>query len=229
MLDSNAEAGEAQGALADEVVEALHEHGLFGIGLAGELGGAELARRGRPPHRLAADAVLLDNAGGGRAAAEHLLDQGHTRIAYVGDSDVMWTASERLGGYTDALTAAGVEVDPRLVRTGSHDVIQAAQVVQELLTLPEHSRPTALFTANNRQTVGALHAMRSEARRPAVVGFDDFELADLLGITVIRHDPSLMGFEAAALAFARIAGEDGLPRVVTVPTELVPRGSGEVA
>ena len=196
--------------------------------LVRELGGAPVVFLDRPPHGLAADAVLLDNAGGARTATEHLLEQGHKRIAYVGDSDVMWTAAERLAGYTGALTDAGVEVDPRLVRTGSHDVTQAQQVVSDLLSLPKKSRPTALFTGNNRQTVGALHAMRGVAKRPAVVGFDDFELADLLGITVIRHDPSLMGTEAAALAFTRIAGEEGLPRVVTVPTELVTRGSGEV-
>ena len=195
--------------------------------LARELSGAPVVFLDRPPHGIPADAVLLDNAGGGRGATEHLLAQGHERIAYVGDSDVMWTASERLAGYRFALAEAGVEVDPRLVRTGSHDAATAQQIVGELLALPKRTRPTAIFTANNRNTVGALHAMGAD--RLPLVGFDDFELADLLGITVIRHDPSLMGAEAAALAFARIGGEDGLPRVVTVPTELVARGSGERA
>jgi LacI family transcriptional regulator len=192
--------------------------------LSRELSGAPVVFLDRPPHGIAADSVLLDNEGGGRRAAEHLLERGHTRIAYVGDSDAMWTASERLTGYRTALREAGVEPDDRLVRTGSHDAVQAQAVVTELLELPKKTRPTALFTANNRNTVGALHAMR-DAGRSAIVGFDDFELADLLGISVIRHDPSRMGIEAAALAFARIAGEDGLPRVVTVPTELVDRGS----
>ena len=62
----------------------------------------------------------------------------------------------------------------------------------------------------------------------ALVGFDDFELADVLGITVMRSDPGLMGLRAAELAFARLDGDDRPPRRVVVPTELVPRGSGEL-
>jgi LacI family transcriptional regulator len=191
-----------------------------------ELSGSPVVFLDRPPLGIAADAVLLDNVGGGRLATEHLLERGHTRIAHVGDSDFLWTASERLKGYRSALADAGVEVDERLVRTGSHSTATAQEVVRDLLALPKRTRPTAIFTANNRNTVGALHALAG-AHGPALVGFDDFELADLLGITVVRHDSSLMGVEAAALAFARIGGDEGVPRMVTVPVELVPRGSGE--
>ena len=63
----------------------------------------------------------------------------------------------------------------------------------------------------------------------ALVGFDDFELADLLGTTVVRADPWRLGEQAAALAFARLDGEDRPPLEITVPTELIVRGSGEVA
>ncbi len=191
--------------------------------LVRELSGAPVVFLDRPPYGLEADAVLLDNVGGGRRATEHLLERGHTRIAYVGDSNEVWTASERLAGYRMALEAAGVEPDERLIRSGPHDAIEAQRAVRELLESP--ARPTAIFAANNRNTIGALHAMR-EAGGAALVGFDDFELADLLGITVVRHDPSQMGSAAAELAFARIGGQEGPPRVVTVPTELVDRGSG---
>jgi LacI family transcriptional regulator len=64
----------------------------------------------------------------------------------------------------------------------------------------------------------------------ALVGFDDFELADLLALpaTVVRHDSQQMGAHAAALAFERLDGAGRPPRRVVVPTELVVRGSGEV-
>jgi LacI family transcriptional regulator len=76
--------------------------------------------------------------------------------------------------------------------------------------------------------VGALRALRGLENEIALVGFDDFELADLLGTTVVRHDSQELGFHAAALAFARLEGLDGPPRQVIVESELVVRGSGEV-
>jgi LacI family transcriptional regulator len=179
----------------------------------------------RPPVNLEADAVLLDNHGGARAATEHLLDQGHERIAFVADPDVLYTAAERLAGYRAALRSRGVPVRDELVRLGVHDAGRAQAVVRELLALPEP--PTAVFTANNRLTIGALRALRGAP--VALVGFDDFELADLLAATVVRHDSHRMGMHAAALAFERLDGVERAPRSVVVPTELVKRGSGEVA
>ena len=97
-----------------------------------------------------------------------------------------------------------------------------------MLALDDDRRPTAIFTTNNRSTVGALHALASSEHTPALVGFDDFELADLLETTVVRADAWRLGQEAAALAFARLAGDTQPPRTITVETELVVRGSGEV-
>jgi LacI family transcriptional regulator len=85
-----------------------------------------------------------------------------------------------------------------------------------------------VFAGNNRHTIGALRALRDAERPVALVGFDDFELADLLGITVVRHDSPQMGSEAAALAFGRLREGAPAPRRVVVPTELIVRGSGEV-
>jgi LacI family transcriptional regulator, galactose operon repressor len=183
----------------------------------------------RPPEGIDADTVLLDNVGGARSAVEHLIAQGHTRIACVADAAELYTACERLAGYRDALSAAGLEEDPSLVVAGNRDAAAAHAAVAHLLGLPDKRRPTAIFAANNRNTVGALHALAARPRAVALVGFDDFELADLLGTSVVRADPWGLGEQAAALAFARLDGDDGPPRAVTVPTELVARGSGEVA
>jgi LacI family transcriptional regulator len=185
----------------------------------------------RPPRGVDTDTVLLDNVGGARAGVEHLLAQGHRRIAFVGDPPELYTSGERLAGYRAALAAAGAGDDDGLVRAASHDAASAEQAVRDLLGLPAARRPTALFCANNRNTVGALRALR-DARKPvALVGFDDFELADMLPVpvTVVRHAPEDMGRLAAELAYARLDGEDGLPRRRVLGCELVARGSGEVA
>jgi LacI family transcriptional regulator len=193
-------------------------------------GGTPVVFLDRPPVGLDADCVLLDNLGGARRAVEHLLAHGHERIAVIADPDELYTAAERLAGYRQALAAAGVPVREELVRLGTHDTAHAEAVVRELLDLPPDRRPTALFAGNNRNAIGALRALRRAEQRLALVGFDDFETADLLAMpaTVVRHDSQRMGAHAAALAFERLDGADHPARTVVVPTELVIRGSGEV-
>jgi LacI family transcriptional regulator len=209
------------------VVPAGHDHRYLEAELRA---GTPVVFLDRPPHGLEADTVVLDNRGGARAAVRHLLDQGHRRIAYIADPGGLFTAAERLAGYRAAMAAAGVGVSDELVRLGTHDTAQAEAVVRELLALPPGRRPTAIFTGNNRNTVGALRALRGLEDEIALVGFDDFELAELLAVptTVVRHDAERMGAEAAALAFGRLDGDGAPPRRVVVPTELVARGAGEV-
>jgi LacI family transcriptional regulator len=184
----------------------------------------------RPPGDIEADTVLLDNLGGTRAGVEHLLGQGHERIAFLGDAPHLYTAAERLAGYRAALADAGRSPRDELLRTGSHDAPHAERAVRELLELPSDRRPTALFTSNNRNTVGALRALRAAPHPIAIVGFDDFELADMLPtpVTVVRHAPEEMGRIAAELAYARLDDGAQPPQRRTIGPELVIRGSGEV-
>jgi LacI family transcriptional regulator len=198
--------------------------------LARETAGTPVVFLDRPPAGIDADQVLIDNVGGGRDGTAHLLAQGHERIAFIADRGTLYTTGERLKGYREALDRAGLAVVDELVRTGSHDAVQAEGVVAELLALPAGRRPTAVFAGNNRNTVGALRAIARSDRPVALVGFDDFELADLVvpAVTVVRHDSYRMGALAAELAFERLGRPDLPPRRILVPTELVVRGSGEV-
>jgi LacI family transcriptional regulator len=190
--------------------------------------GAHLVFIDRPPGKLDADVVLLDNVGGARGAVEHLLAHGHRRIGIVGDEPGLFTSSERLRGYREALEAAGVSMEESLVRLGVHDTEAAEAAVEALLASPEP--PTALFTGNNRITVGALRALARENRRVALVGFDDLELAGLLArpTTVVAYDAAELGRRAAELLVLRLAGDTQAPRRIALPATLIPRGSGEV-
>jgi LacI family transcriptional regulator len=207
------------------LVPAAREHGYLNSELAL---GTNLVFLDRPPGKLAVDAVLIDNAGGAQAGVEHLLAQGHRRIGLIGDAPALYTLEERLAGYRSALAAWDVEPDEALLRLGAHDVAQAEAAARELLALADP--PTALFTANNRASVGALRALRGARARVALVGFDDFELADMLPVpvTVVRHDPAEMGRRGAELLFQRLSGDGGRPQTIVLETELVVRGSGEV-
>jgi LacI family transcriptional regulator len=182
----------------------------------------------RPPSKTSADTVLADNVAGAQRAVDHLLAGGHTRIAFIGDDVRLYTARKRIAGYRRSLKAADLAIDPELVSVGNSTSRAASRATAELLALPRDRRPTAIFTGNNRCTIGALYALEGMRTRVALVGFDDFELADLLGVTVIRTDSYRLGQLAAELAFARIDGDDRRPRRVVVPAELVARGSGEI-
>lgn len=182
----------------------------------------------RPPARIKADTVLIDNLAGACRGVEHLVTQGHQRIAFVGDVGSLYTARERLTGYRRALAGAGLDADPELVAVGNSTSQAAAAAVDRLMARSRRQRPTAIFGANNRCTVGALRALGSRRRHTALMGFDDFELADLLEISVVRTDPYRLGQLGAQLAFERLDGDARRPRRVVVPVELIPRGSGEI-
>jgi LacI family transcriptional regulator len=190
-------------------------------------GGVPLVFLDRPPVGPDADAVVIDNVGGARAAGAHLLAAGHRRIGVIGDLTRLTPHRERLAGFAGAMGAAGNDDWRPYLRTGVHDAAGAEARVRELLALAVP--PTALFTANNRLTAGALRAVRGRARPPALVGFDEFELADVVGVSVVAHDAAGLGRRAAQLAVDRIGGHDGPPRTVVMPTWLVARGSGERA
>lgn len=187
--------------------------------------GMPVAFLDRPPETIVADTILLDNVGGVRQAVEHLLRNKHRRIGLVGDLSRLSTHRERVAGFEAAMTAAGIANWERYVRVDSHDVETAESAVRDLLALKPP--PTALITTNNRITTGALRALRDVDDPPALVGFDDFDLADLLGVTVIAHDPEKMGELGADLVISRLGGEQGPARRVLLPTRLVARGSGE--
>lgn len=184
----------------------------------------------RPAVGMAADHVVSGNREGARAGVAHLIAHGHRRIGFVGDLPAaLYTRRERFAGYRDALEDAGLPLDRALVETG-HDQDAASAAVLRLLALP--SPPTALFTANNFASMGAVVALARAGRRDvALVGFDDLPLADVLDppLTVVAQDPAAIGAAAAGLVLERLDGSRGKgSRGVLVPTRLVVRGSGEL-
>jgi LacI family transcriptional regulator len=177
------------------------------------------------------DSVTTDNRVGACAGVRHLAGHGHRRIAFLGDLRSIWTAAERERGYVDGLVGAGIPVDESLIQRDIRSGEAAERVVVELVRSADP--PTALFTARNVITTGAVRALRQLGRQHliALVGFDDFHLADVLDppVSVVAQDPPAVGQTAARLLFARLDGDDSPARHVVVPTRLVVRGSGEFA
>jgi len=182
----------------------------------------------RPPNGLTADAVVSDNIGGARRAVAHLLLGGHRRIAFVGDAPpTLYTRRERLRGYRQALEDGGVPFDRTLVEHGHHQD-DAAAATRRLLSGP--NPPTAIFAANNLACMGVISALSKMKRRDvAVVGFDDFDLADAFdpAISVVAQDIQL-GTAAAEVAMRRLDGDRAAAQLRVLATRLIARGSGEI-
>jgi LacI family transcriptional regulator, galactose operon repressor len=184
----------------------------------------------RPPGDVVADTVLVDNVEGTVAAVAHLAAHGHRRIAFLGDAPNIFTAGERLRGFREGCVKAGIRFDERFVAMGPHTAAGAATTLRRMLG--GRAGATALITGNNRITVHVLRALATVPvpSRPALIGFDDFELADLLDppVSVVAIDAGALGKAAAELLFARLDGDTSPPRRIVLPVRLVPRGSGEV-
>ncbi|WP_214110915.1 LacI family DNA-binding transcriptional regulator [Acrocarpospora catenulata] len=170
------------------------------------------------------DTVLCDNTGGAREGVRHLLAHGHRRVGFLADAPAIFTADQRRHGYRQALAEAGLPYDPALVAMGAPEAGWIGAELARMRALPDP--PTALFTGNGRVTVTTLRVLAAPI---ALVGFDDFELADLLGVTVVAQDPAELGRVAAELLFRRLAGDRAPVERLELPTRLIPRGSGEGA
>ena len=118
-----------------------------------------------------------------------------------------------------------------LVHTGETVQSRINAAMRAVLSAPTPA--TALVTGNVTTTFAILTYLAAEVapeHRPALVGFDDFPLAQLLdpGITVLAQQPAQMGRLAAQLLFGRLAGDDTPAAAHVIPSRLIPRGSGEI-
>ncbi|WP_422935261.1 LacI family DNA-binding transcriptional regulator [Sinomonas sp. P47F7] len=173
--------------------------------------------------------VGATNWSGGRAAAEHLLDLGHRRIAYLGGPDSAECNQARLHGYMSALMSRGVEFTPELVIHGKFRVEHGIAGLTALLDRPE--RPTAIFAGNDAIAVGVLReARRRGIRVPedlSLVGFDGTVLAEdsvpaLTSVAQPLHD---MGRAALRTVLRQARGEQLDSHRVELATQLVVRES----
>ncbi len=172
--------------------------------------------------------VLIDNVNGMRAAAEHLIGLGHRRIAYVGDEFGYQSDAERLAGYTAALEAAGLKVNPRMLSPGNGRLEGAAKAVKKLLAL--RPRPTAICCYNDMTALGAMRAIREHGLRIpediSVTGFDDLFFAAYTQppLTTVHQPMRRMGQMAVESLLKLMAGQAPVPRI-RIKAELVARGS----
>lgn len=176
----------------------------------------------RPSVLEGAPCVLADNAGGSREAAMELAQHGAERIAFVGDSEQLYTMSQRLRGYRDGLAQVGVRSGP--ISHAAHSQEEAHAVVMGLL---QEDGADAVFAANNRAAIGALHAFADSGRRLPMIAFDDFEAAKVVRpqVSVVSQDVARMGALAAEIAIGMLQGQVPHSDRTVLGTKLLLRGS----
>ena len=173
--------------------------------------------------------VEIDDRAGGEMVARYLLERNHRRFGFVGDAAVpdyaIPTSDRRLEGYGKALAEADCPLSPESIALAPHGLEQARQQAHRLFDLPEP--PSAIFAPSDTQALGVLKAARQRGvvvpRDLAVVGFDDVEMADYVGLTTVRQPLEESGRVAVELLLSRLADPERPPQRVSLPLTLVRR------
>lgn len=176
--------------------------------------------------------IVLDHQRAADLALQHLVQLGHRRIALIKGQAFSSDTETRWKAICDAAKKKGVSLNPRLVTQLEGDSPSPGlgyAVTRKLLSV--HEPFTALFAFNDISAIGAIRALREAGLRVpddvSVVGFDDIQSAAFQnpGLTTVRQPLRKMGEIAAETLLRRIAGNDFVPRTITVQPEFMVRGT----
>jgi DNA-binding LacI/PurR family transcriptional regulator len=178
--------------------------------------------------------VCEDSVYGGHVATQHLIDLGHRHIGFVADrfeNPYGFTSMRnRHTGYLQALHDAGIAVNPADTVLGEHGREAAREMARALLTRPD--RPTAIVAASDTQAMGVLEAARQLGLRVpedlSVIGYDDIEVAEYLGLTTMRQSLYESGKLGVELLMTRVNApvqDWPAPAITRLPSELVRRAT----
>jgi len=177
-------------------------------------------------------AVVSDSRTGAREIAQHVLEQGHRRVAIISGPLSLWTAQQRLAGYREAFAAAGLDPDSVPVLGGDYRQASGRQLAGEVLSADPATRPTALLCANDLMAIGALEYCKAAGLRVpddvSLTGFDDLPFVSLLtpSLTTVRQPASDMGARAVTRLFELLENPaEGKRPIELFPTTLQLRES----
>ncbi|RPI97657.1 MAG: LacI family transcriptional regulator, partial [Chloroflexi bacterium] len=177
--------------------------------------------------------VDIDGSAGVRLAVEHLLAQGHRRIAALGWPEESRVGSDRLSGYWAAMETAGISIDPAWVKRGAGEYEYGYVAALDLLDLPARRRPTAIVTVFDLIAVGAMQAVQDRGltvgHDVAITGFDDMPVILYLrpGLTTVRQPVWEVGERVVNILVCLLEGRDPGPQHILLPPGLVIRESSQ--
>lgn len=218
----------------------LHDHPVDGIILVEGLDPSlyKMIRKSIP-HVIGVDVsdpqiarVTYDRVEAAKAAVKHLVDKGHTRIAFIGGSGLSqdMEREKRYRGYREALRDADIRYRPEWALNSHWDVEESYQLAKQLLK-NEVERPTAIFAASDMMAIAAMRAINECGLRipddVAIVGIDNIEFSSYSSPPLSTiHIPKLeIGQIAAKMLVDYIHHKMPIPVKVTVPFEIITRQS----
>ncbi len=173
--------------------------------------------------------VGVDNFEGARLAAEHLISQGHRRIAFIGHSSSRAVNQLRERGYRAALEGAGITIEPLLILDGDGTTESGRQATEHMFV--RDVLPTAFLCVNDATALGviiALNARRYDLPRQfSVMGFDDISFASFVtpSLTTMKQPRLRIGEAAMDMLLGLLEGNRPDRNSVLLRSELIVRNS----
>jgi len=173
--------------------------------------------------------IIHDDKEGGRIAAEFLLAKGHRKIGYVGDTEgqpeyLGTFKDQKLDSFRQTLALNGVALPDDYVRLGQFGMQPARQLTHQLLKMSP--LPTAIFAGSDTQAIGVLRAVRESGLKVpddiAVMGFDDIEIAEFIGLTTIHQQLKESG-QLALTLLLELLGNNVEAQSISLPFTLMER------
>src|SRR4030043_1070470 len=173
--------------------------------------------------------IEIDDFQGGKLAAQYLISKGHQRCGIIGEINppdfAIHPVVQRLEGFRQGLHEAGWTLTAEYIRSAPYVQEQTQQAVFELLNLP--LPPTAIFAAADIQAVTALKVARGLGLHVpddlAVIGFDDLDLAEYIGLTTIRQSLDDSGRIAVELLLSKLSDPDQPSQQIQLPLSIIER------
>lgn len=174
--------------------------------------------------------LYIDDELGGQMATEHLIELGHSQIAFVGDWEDhigFRPSAKRLAGYRKAMANAGFDVPEGYVKSGPHERVVTLGHITELLDLARP--PTAVVASADSHAMVVTEGARSRGVRVpddlSVIGFDDLDIAEHLSLSTVRQPLYESGTRGARMLLDLMESESKYHSHVELTLELVARGT----
>ncbi len=174
--------------------------------------------------------VEIDDLEGGEMAAQYLIDKGHRKLGFIGDTSdlgayAILPITLRLKGFQNGLREHGLSLSDQYLCTSRYEVKDAEEKIEPMLRLPEP--PTAIFAATDLQAIGVINKARqlgfSVPEDLAVLGFDDIDVADYVGLSTIHQPLDESGRLAVEILLSRLKDSERPLRHVRLPLSIVER------
>ncbi|MCP3443262.1 MULTISPECIES: LacI family DNA-binding transcriptional regulator [unclassified Bradyrhizobium] len=176
--------------------------------------------------------VTIDNVGTASEAVRHLVELGHTSIAYLSGPKSNILEQQRFEGYRQALREAGIAAEADLILPGDFTFRTGVEAGRALLALGPAARPTALFAANDEMAIGLIKTVHAAGLQVpddlSVVGFDGIAYADYCEptlTTIVQPRRDLGATAAAELIALMTTGKTGQRKDINLPATLMLRDS----